>query len=59
MRFSGPHFRESIEYLPGGNVYTQDALYEVSYNGTNFTLGYKRLKENAEIKVNYFYQVTE
>ncbi len=54
LRFSGPHFRESIEYLPGGNVYTQDAIYEVSYDGTKFMRGYKRLKDLSSGNVQIF-----
>ncbi len=54
LRFQGPLFRESIEYLPGGNTYTSGAIYEVSYDGTKFILGYKRLKDLASSNVQIY-----
>ncbi len=54
LRFKGPFFRESIEYLPGRNVYMQDVVSEVSYDGTNFMLGYKRLKDLASSNIQIF-----
>ncbi len=46
LRFKGSQFRESIQYPPG-DTYTKDALYEVSFDGTKFIMGYKRLKDLA------------
>lgn len=52
LRFQGPLFRESIEHPPGDS-YLTDLLYEISFDGIEYRLGHKRLKElpNSSVSI--------
>lgn len=50
LRFQGPLFREAIQY-PSGNAYTRDALYEISFDGTQYRVGYKMLKALSDSSI--------
>ncbi|HAH48784.1 hypothetical protein [Gimesia sp.] len=53
LRFQGPLFRESTKH-PAGKSYTRDLLHEISFDGTQYRIGYKELKEPASSSISIY-----
>jgi len=53
LRFLGPQFRESIEYLPG-ETSLHDMVLESSYDGETFRLGFKYLTDLPSSSVHIY-----
>lgn len=53
LRFQGPQFRESIEYT-SGNTSIHAKLYETSFDGTTFRLGFKDLLTPASSQIHIY-----